>query len=112
MTFKHVRPAKARTFDKKRDGYLLSAVTPKNTVAEVKRNGWRFAITSEKSYSATGKAMNTFVQKCIPEGYAIDGEIAFEDFSKRPGDVRSEEHTSELQSLRHLVCRLLLEKKK
>src|SRR5205814_7271437 len=32
-----------------------------------------------------------------------------------PGEVvhlRSEEHTSELQSLRHLVCRLLLEKKK
>src|SRR5437899_3873121 len=30
------------------------------------------------------------------------------------GEVRkrSEEHTSELQSLRHLVCRLLLEKKK
>src|SRR5437899_7148420 len=29
-----------------------------------------------------------------------------------PHLVRSEEHTSELQSLRHLVCRLLLEKKK
>src|SRR5205814_2964074 len=29
-----------------------------------------------------------------------------------PGAGRSEEHTSELQSLRHLVCRLLLEKKK
>src|SRR5262245_64344080 len=28
------------------------------------------------------------------------------------GGARSEEHTSELQSLRHLVCRLLLEKKK
>src|SRR5258705_8103842 len=28
------------------------------------------------------------------------------------GRTRSEEHTSELQSLRHLVCRLLLEKKK
>src|SRR5438093_12825005 len=27
-------------------------------------------------------------------------------------DVRSEEHTSELQSLTNLVCRLLLEKKK
>src|SRR5438045_5631973 len=26
--------------------------------------------------------------------------------------ARSEEHTSELQSLRHIVCRLLLEKKK
>src|SRR5438045_7177856 len=29
-----------------------------------------------------------------------------------PKIERSEEHTSELQSLRHLVCRLLLEKKK
>src|SRR5471030_3458171 len=29
----------------------------------------------------------------------------------RTVDTRSEEHTSELQSLRHLVCRLLLEKK-
>src|SRR5688572_32289000 len=28
------------------------------------------------------------------------------------GDVRSEEHTSELQSQSNLVCRLLLEKKK
>src|SRR5207253_8986830 len=28
------------------------------------------------------------------------------------GDYRSEEHTSELQSRGHLVCRLLLEKKK
>src|ERR1035438_10587632 len=27
-------------------------------------------------------------------------------------EIRSEEHTSELQSLRHLVCRLPLEKKK
>src|SRR2546422_4782362 len=30
----------------------------------------------------------------------------------RPCVVRSEEHTSELQSRLHLVCRLLLEKKK
>src|SRR3712207_7255914 len=29
-----------------------------------------------------------------------------------PGVVRSEEHTSELQSRQYLVCRLLLEKKK
>src|SRR2546423_8863891 len=28
------------------------------------------------------------------------------------GTIRSEEHTSELQSLAYLVCRLLLEKKK
>src|SRR5437016_8813135 len=32
--------------------------------------------------------------------------------ARRPRNVRSEEHTSELQSLTNLVCRLLLEKKK
>src|SRR5688572_21327715 len=31
---------------------------------------------------------------------------------KRQADMRSEEHTSELQSQSNLVCRLLLEKKK
>src|SRR3712207_8577753 len=31
---------------------------------------------------------------------------------RRPRRVRSEEHTSELQSRQYLVCRLLLEKKK
>src|SRR5688500_19196559 len=31
---------------------------------------------------------------------------------KHPGGIRSEEHTSELQSPCNLVCRLLLEKKK
>src|SRR5205809_5292037 len=33
-------------------------------------------------------------------------------FDGRPAGPRSEEHTSELQSRLHLVCRLLLEKKK
>src|SRR2546422_4235078 len=33
-------------------------------------------------------------------------------FVDLPGGSRSEEHTSELQSRLHLVCRLLLEKKK
>src|SRR5262245_62605941 len=35
-----------------------------------------------------------------------------QQFGQRSFTERSEEHTSELQSLRHLVCRLLLEKKK
>src|SRR5258705_9099887 len=38
-------------------------------------------------------------------------EAALDDTQGDAGP-RSEEHTSELQSLRHLVCRLLLEKKK
>src|SRR5690625_6059549 len=36
----------------------------------------------------------------------------FSDLLYKYGDERSEEHTSELQSRGHLVCRLLLEKKK
>src|SRR2546425_7061219 len=49
-----------------------------------------------------------FVKKCVQDGA---------DLIKAKGDAgmagtRSEEHTSELQSLAYLVCRLLLEKKK
>src|SRR5258708_17440943 len=40
-------------------------------------------------------------------------EQAAVELARRPGFApRSEEHTSELQSPDHLVCRLLLEKKK
>src|SRR5205814_2455708 len=43
----------------------------------------------------------------------VRSELAFQFFVIAAGrEGRSEEHTSELQSLRHLVCRLLLEKKK
>src|SRR5687768_18600873 len=38
--------------------------------------------------------------------------VAEYNFLDRPRKLRSEEHTSELQSRLHLVCRLLLEKKK
>src|SRR3989441_4332489 len=38
------------------------------------------------------------------------GTVVFTSY--RDGNGRSEEHTSELQSLAYLVCRLLLEKKK
>src|SRR5690348_17991446 len=40
------------------------------------------------------------------------GEMADVIFNGTDGRKRSEEHTSELQSPVHLVCRLLLEKKK
>src|SRR5258708_21625100 len=43
--------------------------------------------------------------RLVDPGHAIDA-------ASRVADARSEEHTSELQSPDHLVCRLLLEKKK
>src|SRR5258705_9919271 len=44
---------------------------------------------------------------CLRASMAISTRLTLANNSAN----RSEEHTSELQSLRHLVCRLLLEKK-
>src|SRR5687768_18163510 len=44
----------------------------------------------------------SYSEKCLITGFGI----------KKFELIRSEEHTSELQSRLHLVCRLLLEKKK
>src|SRR2546425_3004344 len=41
-----------------------------------------------------------------------DGDSTARGPKRKGGAARSEEHTSELQSLAYLVCRLLLEKKK
>src|SRR5438874_6473393 len=49
------------------------------------------------------------VGKILPNGQF---EIVWSSQSPVRQDFRSEEHTSELQSRRDLVCRLLLEKKK
>ena len=47
------------------------------------------------------------------ERYSLHNPVAFSDrFEDEPISHRSEEHTSELQSPDHLVCPLLLEKKK
>src|SRR5947199_7072094 len=47
-----------------------------------------------------------------PDSYGRQQWGILRNARKRDAATRSEEHTSELQSLRHLVCRLLLEKKK
>src|SRR2546425_6814936 len=46
-----------------------------------------------------------------PKGVSLDRVFEQVDRIMACGRVRSEEHTSELQSLAYLVCRLLLEKK-
>src|SRR5947199_3455885 len=58
-----------------------------------------------------GDQTGSLVFSNIEETPAAPG---IEELESRVADNpdRSEEHTSELQSLRHLVCRLLLEKKK
>src|SRR5687767_15393575 len=49
-----------------------------------------------------------YISAAVQGAAAIEGEERLDDDAR----ARSEEHTSELQSLAYLVCRLLLEKKK
>src|SRR5258708_39625660 len=60
------------------------------------------------------EAMKSLAQRSAPASLRATGPTALGGCGKtcwRKG-CRSEEHTSELQSPDHLVCRLLLEKKK
>src|SRR5438445_1467950 len=57
-----------------------------------------------------GRGVAHLVDLLVPRGVLLDVGVAPGDV--RLGLVRSEEHTSELQSRQYLVCRLLLEKKK
>src|SRR5690606_42133327 len=65
-------------------------------MAELENFGWCWV----QEWSAGG-----------PKSWCVDARI-HERFANMAERVRSEEHTSELQSRENLVCRLLLEKKK
>src|SRR5262245_65378858 len=68
--------------------------------------------TSRTAAKSSSEAMgNPASMTSTPSASSCRAILNFSSrFMLHPGD-RSEEHTSELQSLRHLVCRLLLEKK-
>src|ERR1039458_10644588 len=70
-------------------------------VGEIRHHHVKFVQTDEV-------ACQTIVQR-DPGGGGTEIEL---NRQRQDVGLRSEEHTSELQSLRHLVCRLLLEKKK
>src|SRR5471030_1032159 len=70
---------------------------------------WKQAVEKAKSFD-TDKVIAAMAGQSFaaPDGFTIKMDEKNHHLHK----PRSEEHTSELQSLRHLVCRLLLEKKK
>src|SRR5205814_10689954 len=74
--------------------YAFKDVSPGDYVLEIKANGFSGYASSEIHVRRGQSTMQ-------------DVKLSIETVSE---SVRSEEHTSELQSLRHLVCRLLLEK--
>src|SRR5258708_31547465 len=76
-------------------------------------------VVARRRVSSAGKALRSKnSRRCrafasptasiVPIGVSIQSALSH----SRPFGPRSEEHTSELQSPDHLVCRLLLEKKK
>src|SRR5699024_11530769 len=65
-----------------------------------------------KDTSLTFTAMPGEDEEFIVSAEVTDFEMNPIEISATPASMRSEEHTSELQSRFDLVCRLLLEKKK
>src|SRR5947208_9667846 len=65
-------------------------------------------------YTTLFRSIETFCEVDLPVAVLVASAPAGGDRGGRivPQEHRSEEHTSELQSPDHLVCRLLLEKKK
>src|SRR5205814_5603092 len=69
----------------------------------------------DKPHRVVGGSADVVVRLCVRGKLSTPLRAAppLRRRDERPAHTaRSEEHTSELQSLRHLVCRLLLEKKK
>src|SRR5688500_19124272 len=64
-------------------------------------------IATEANISVTDSERETLIKNS-----ELAGLLAVPDAKPIAFDIRSEEHTSELQSPCNLVCRLLLEKKK
>src|SRR5262245_63582418 len=81
--------------------------------SRVRRYGGRRIQTRKSMAQITENTLRQQITECtrmmvMAELLDYSGHVS----ARIPGtDRRSEEHTSELQSLRHLVCRLLLEKK-
>src|SRR5258708_9895781 len=64
------------------------------------------------SFSTMSCALSDLACLTMPFDKGLRDDVDRQSFSSCEVSLRSEEHTSELQSPDHLVCRLLLEKKK
>src|ERR1039458_4656694 len=71
-----------------------------------------FVDRGDRTDLAKSRVVVWVVVAAVPDCAAVILPLAFAGIPAVPRryvGIRSEEHTSELQSLRHLVCRLLLE---
>src|SRR5437899_12421817 len=95
--------------------HLIGPLTcPRSFVPNTARINWNTFFFTD---TTTTEIYTLSLHDALPISLAEDlgtGDVTTQALFQAnvPASGRSEEHTSELQSLRHLVCRLLLEKKK
>src|SRR5204863_1259820 len=106
------------------DGPALALVLDRHRIRDVEITAVRVALRRPREMKVVGLAGEEdrvltgvmvrldhgLAKRAVVSGAAVRGVIA--GLVRDVGLPRSEEHTSELQSRRDLVCRLLLEKKK
>src|SRR5262245_63271685 len=101
----------------------MAGTTTTKTITPGKLAGMKAVSNDRGVIAAAAMDQRGSLKKAIAKEKGADiGDKEMEEFKAHVTEVltkhasaillRSEEHTSELQSLRHLVCRLLLEKKK
>src|SRR5256884_3062805 len=83
-----------------------------SVVEDLLRDGEEIHITKRKRVIARLLPPDPVAPAAFPDFLARQKKTFGKKRLKVSGAERSEEHTSELQSRLHLVCRLLLEKKK
>ena len=103
----------------KRDYYDVLGVSKNASADEIKSAFRRLAkkyhpdVCKEEGGAEKFKeAQEAYAVLSNPTERAKYDKYGFDAFDNPGANGRSEEHTSELQSRGHLVCRLLLEKKK
>src|SRR5690625_1371543 len=91
-----------------------NAETAKETDYETTKKMIVDILQTEDGKKALSEVLNddAMKQRLVIDSDTVKDALKEQFISEQGSEMRSEEHTSELQSRGHLVCRLLLEKKK
>src|SRR5690625_661291 len=91
-----------------------NAETSKDVDYETTKQMMVDILQTEDGKKALSEVLNddAMKQRLVIDSDAVKNALKEQFVSEQGSEIRSEEHTSELQSRGHLVCRLLLEKKK
>src|SRR5438552_10393964 len=102
--------------------YIINCTTPNETYTLSLHDALPISVLNEHNQAHDAKNLFMTDGACMTSAACVNPSLTYMALTARACDfavselkknnLRSEEHTSELQSPDHLVCRLLLEKKK